>query len=160
MRRRALLPLLPCALALLFPLPRLPAEDKAAPVAAQNTQPVWWPAMSLYGRPVSRPYFEFPVWARYSYCRPSPLIWDFNPFPNYAPCDNTPGCPSINCPGGFVAHRPSGWYFSSDFAPTTVDFQHTRALAELGTNGTVVLSTADLQPNFDAGARLTVGRRL
>src|SRR5262245_53913546 len=70
------------------------------------------------------------------------------------------GYNTINCPGGFVAHRPSAWYFWADFAPTTVDFQHTRALAELGTNGPVVLSTSDLQPNFDAGGRFTIGRRV
>src|SRR5437868_12796844 len=67
---------------------------------------------------------------------------------------------TITCPGGFVAHRPSAWYFTSDFAPTTVDFQFTRALAVLGTTGPVVLSTADLQPNFDAGGRFTGGRRI
>ncbi|HMC11931.1 MAG TPA: hypothetical protein VKH44_11600 [Pirellulaceae bacterium] len=132
----------------------------AAPAAAQSTQPVWWPPMSLYGRPVAQPYFEFPTWARYSYCRPAPLAWGYDPFPNYGPCDNAPGGPSINCPGNFVAHRPSGWYFSSNFAPTTVDFQNTRALAELGTNGPVVLSTSDLQPNFDAGTHVTIGRRI
>jgi hypothetical protein len=70
------------------------------------------------------------------------------------------GYNTINCPGGFVAHRPSAWYFTADFAPTTVDFQHTRALAELGTLGPVVLSTSDLQPNFDAGGRFTIGRRV
>src|SRR5437870_432095 len=128
--------------------------------ANAQIQPSWWPPMSLYGHPVSSPYFEFPVWSRYSNCRPAPLAWGYNPFPNYGPCDNAPGCPSINCPGGFVAHRPSAWYFTSDFAPTTVDFQNTRALAALGTTGPVVLSTADLQPNFDAGTRLTIGRRI
>jgi hypothetical protein len=131
-----------------------------APVAAQSTQPVWWPPMSLYGRPVSQPYFEFPNWARFSYCRPAPLAWGFDPFPNYGPCDGAPGYHTINCPGNFVAHRPNAWYFMADFAPTTVDFQNTRALAELGPLGPVVLSTADLQPNFNAGARLTLGHRI
>jgi hypothetical protein len=132
----------------------------AAPAAAQSTQPVWWPPTSLYGRPVSQPYFEFPTWARFSYCRPAPLAWGYDPFPNYGPCDGAMGYNTINCPGGFVAHRPSAWYFWTDFAPTTVDFQNTRALAELGTNGPVVLSTSDLQPNFDAGGRFTIGRRV
>jgi hypothetical protein len=133
----------------------------SAPLSGQSTQPVWWPAMSLYGRPVAQPYFEFPNWARYSYCRPSPLIWDYDPFPNYGPCDNAYSFKSINCPGNFVAHRANSWYGMADFAPTTVDFQNTRALAALGTSGDdVVLSTADLQPNFDAGTRVTIGRRI
>jgi len=116
--------------------------------------------MSLYGRPVSQPFFEFPTWARFSYCRPSPLVWGYDPFVNYQPCDGAMGYHTINCPGGFVAHRPSSWYFFSNFAPTTVDFQNTRALAELGASGPVVLSTSDLQPNFDAGGRFTIGHRI
>jgi len=131
-----------------------------APIAAQSTQPVWWPPTSLYGRPLSSPFFEFPPWARYTYCRPAPLAWGFDPFPNYGACDGAPIYPDINCPGNFVAHRPNAWYFMADFAPATVDFQNTRAIAELGINGPVVLSTSDLQPNFDAGTRLTIGRRL
>jgi hypothetical protein len=132
----------------------------ASTAAAQNTQPVWWPPTGLYGRPVAQPYFDFPVWARYSNCRPAPLAWGFDPFVEYGPGDCAHGYPSINCPGDFVAHRPNGWYFSADFAPTTVDFQNTRAIAVLGTGGATVLSTADLEPEFDAGARITVGRRI
>jgi hypothetical protein len=128
--------------------------------AAQNTQPVWWPPTSLYGRPVAQPYFDFPVWARYSNCRPAPLAWGFDPFAAYGPGDCPPGYPTINCPGDFVAHRPNAWYFSADFAPTTVDFQNTRAIAAIGTAGRTVLSTADLEPEFDAGARITIGRRI
>jgi len=70
------------------------------------------------------------------------------------------GYHTINCPGGFVAHRPSAWYAWADLAPTTVDFENTRALAALGTTGPVVLSTSDLQPNFDAGGRFTIGHRI
>src|SRR5438874_6938692 len=134
----------------------------AAPAAGQVTQPTWWPPMTLYGRPVASPMFDFPVWARYSGCRPAPLAWGFDPFANYGPCDLAPNnCyPTINCPGNFVAHRPNAWYFSADFAPTTVDFQNTRAIAALGTTGPIVLSTADLQPNFDAGGRFTIGHRI
>ena len=79
----------------------------ASPAAAQSTQPVWWPAMSLYGRPVSQPFFEFPTWARFSYCRPAPLAWGYDPFVNYQPCDGAMGYNTINCPGGFVAHVPA-----------------------------------------------------
>src|SRR6476661_10984555 len=92
----------------------------SASVAAQSTQPVWWPPLSLYGRPVSQPYFDFPSWARFSYCRPAPLAWGYDPFPNYAPCDSAPGYPSVSCVDNFVAHRPNAWYFMADFAPTTV----------------------------------------
>jgi hypothetical protein len=131
-----------------------------APAAAQSTQPVWWPPLSLYGHPVSSPLFDFPTWSRFSYCRPAPLAWGFDPYPNYGPCDGAPWYSTINCPGNFVAHRPNGFYFTSDFAPTTVDFRHTTAIATLGPAGTTVLSTADLQPNFDAGTRVTMGMRL
>lgn len=132
----------------------------AASAAAQSTQPNWWPPTGLYGRPVAQPFFDFPVWARYSNCRPAPLTWGYDPFVNYGPCDGAQGYPDINCPGNFVAHRPSAWYFSADFAPTTVDFQNTHAIAAVGTAGPVVLSTADLEPEFDAGTRITVGRRI
>jgi len=133
-----------------------------APAAAQVTQPTWWPPMTLYGRPVSSPFFDFPVWARYSNCRPAPLAWGFDPFANYGPCDLNPNnCyPTINCPGNFVAHRPNGWYFSADFAPTFVDPEFTRPLATLGPTGRTVLSTSDLQENLDAGTRITIGRRM
>jgi hypothetical protein len=132
----------------------------ATAATAQSTQPVWWPPVSLYGRPVAQPYFEFPVWARYSNCRPAPLAWGFDPYVNYTACDDAQGYPSVNCPGDFVAHRPSAWYVAADFAPTTVDFQNTRAIAALDTNLRLMLSTGDLEPEFDAGARITVGRRL
>src|SRR5262245_6665293 len=72
-----------------------------APIAAQSTQPVWLPPFSLYGRPLSSPFFEFPPWARYTYCRPAPLAWGFDPFPNYGACDGAPIFPDINCPGNF-----------------------------------------------------------
>jgi hypothetical protein len=132
----------------------------AASVAAQSTQPVWWPPLSLYGRPVSQPFFDFPSWARYSSCRPAPLAWGFDPFPNYGPCDGAPWYSTINCPGDFVAHRPNGIYFMADFAPTTVDFRDGVEIAELGPAGPTILSTSNLQPEFAAGTRVTIGTRL
>lgn len=132
----------------------------AVPAFAQVTQPVWWPPLGLYGKPLPQPYFDFPNWARYSNCRPAPLAWGFDPYVNYGPCDCPDGPESINCPGDFVAHRPNAWYFSADFAPTTVDFQNTRAIAAVGANGPTVLSTSDLEPEFDAGTRITIGRRI
>src|SRR6476469_8154152 len=122
----------------------------AAPAAAQVTQPFWWPPMTLYGHPVSSPFFDFPVWARYSTCRPAPLAWGFDPFAPYGCCDCTPNnCyPTINCPGNFVAHRPNAWYFSADLSPTFVDPEFTRPLATLGPTGPTVLSTSDLQENL------------
>lgn len=131
------------------------------PLAAQITQPVWQPPMSLYGRPVSSPYYDFPTWSRYSNCRPAPLTWGFEACPDYGTGDGSEhGYPTVNCPGDFVAHRPSGWYGSAEFAPTTIDFQNTQDIAALGTSGPIVLSTSDLRPGFDAGGRFTIGRRI
>jgi hypothetical protein len=136
----------------------------ASSAAAQSTQPVWWPPLSLYGRPVAQPFFDFPNWARYSYCRPAPLAWGYDPYVSYGPCDCAPGYSTINCPGNFVAHRPNNWYFTADFAPTTVDFQNTilvsQTVSAAGVAGADALSTANLQPDFDAGARFTIGRRI
>lgn len=133
-----------------------------APVAAQNTQPVWWPPLSLYGRPVAQPFFDFPNWARYSYCRPAPLAWGYDPFPNYGPCD--PGADmaphSVACPGNFVAHRPSTWYGSADFAPLTMDRLDGTPLARIGPTGANVLTTEDLRTEFAPGGKFTIGRRI
>lgn len=132
------------------------------PVAAQSTQPVWWPPLSLYGRPVSQPFFDFPTWARYSYCRPAPLAWGYDPFPNYGPCD--PGSnwapPSVACPGNFVAHRPSSWYGSADFAPLTMDRLDGFALASVGPTGPRVLTTEDLRTEVAPGGKYTIGHRI
>jgi hypothetical protein len=134
----------------------------AAPLAAQSTQPVWWPPFSMYGHPVSQPFFDFPTWARYSYCRPAPLAWGYDPFPDYGPCDPgaAMGYPSVACPGNFVAHRPSAWYGSADFAPLTVDHLDGFPLARLGPTGPVALSTEDLRTEFAAGGKYTIGRRI
>src|SRR5262245_31487872 len=134
----------------------------AGPVVAQSTQPVWWPPFTMYGRPVSQPFFDFPTWARYSYCRPAPLAWGYDPFPNYGPCDAGAdfGYPSVACPGNFVAHRPSAWYASADFAPLTVDHLDGVALARVGPSGQVVLSTEDLRTEFSAAGKYTIGHRI
>jgi hypothetical protein len=114
----------------------------------------------LYGRPVAQPYFDFPNWARYTYCRPAPLAWGYDPIPNYGPCDEGMefAVPSINCPGDFVAHRPNRWYASADFAPTTFDYQQDVEIARV--NGATVLSTSSIDPEFDAGGEFTLGARI
>lgn len=140
----------------------------ALPAAAQVTQPVWYPPLSLYGRPVSQPYFDFPTWARYSNCRPAPLAWGYDAFPDYGPCEGDAACyPGVACPGNFVAHRPSDWYATADFAPMMVDHLDGYPVARLGPTAarptrlsSVVLSTEDLDPEFAAGGEFTVGRRI
>ena len=130
----------------------------AIPAFGQVTQPTWYPPLSLYGRPVAQPFFDFPTWARYSGCRPAPLAWGYDPFPNYGPCEGQAACyPSVACPGDFVAHRPSDWYATADFAPLMVDHLNGIPIARLGPTvanptrmGRVVLSTEDLEPEFAA----------
>src|SRR5262245_47316007 len=136
----------------------------AAPALAQVTRPVWYPPLSLYGRPVAQPYFDFPTWARYSNCRPAPLAWGYDPFVGYGsgpcdgPCTGSAACaPSVACPGDFVAHRPSSWYFNADFAPLTMDRLDGMALARIGPSGPTVLTTEDLQTEFAAGGKYTIG---
>lgn len=99
----------------------------AGSAVGQNTQPVWYPPLSLYGRPVAQPFFDFPVWARYCNCRPAPLAWGYDPYPDYGPvnCDNCQGVGTVNCPGDFVCHRPSIWYASADLAPLQRAFNDT-----------------------------------
>ena len=125
----------------------------------------------LEGRPVAQPYFDFPNWARWANCRPHPLIWQFDPFVPYAqndclPCLNggggdVPACacppPSNSCVEGFVAHRPNGVYAIADFAPLTYDINHNVEIARLGAGGATLLSTGDLQTEFNAGAKMTIG---
>ena len=132
----------------------------AAPLAAQSTQPVWWPPLSLYGRPVAQPFFDFPNWARFSNCRPAPLAWGYDPFPNYGPCDGAPGYHTINCPGDFVAHRANTWYGSADFAPLTMDRLDGMPLARIGPTGPDVLTTEDLRTEFSPSGKYTIGRRI
>jgi hypothetical protein len=147
----------------------------------------------LYGRPTAQPYFDFPNWARFSNCRPGPLPWGYDVYPNYGPCDCAcNGAPSVGCPGDFVVHRPSDWYASADFAPMTVDYGgdiavarqfiplvpavpgfdgngdgdfadpvDTPAVAAIPASvGAGVLSTGDFKPEFNAGGKYTVGRRI
>lgn len=116
----------------------------------------------LYGRPVAQPCFDFPTWARFSDCRPGPLPWGYDVFPDYGPvdcaCENMP--PSVACPGDFVAHRPSDWYATADFAPLMLDYQDDVEIARIGPDGPMVLDSGHLQPEFDAGGKFTIGRRI
>ena len=157
----ASLPVPHCVAFRLFALGSLLTLALALPATAQVTQPVWYPPYSLYGRPVSQPFFDFPNWARYSNCRPAPLAWGYDPFPNYGPCDCTgQDYPTVNCPGDFVAHRASNWYGMAEFAPMTIDHLDGHAIARVGPTGPVVLSTEDLQQEFSAGGKYTIGRRI
>ncbi len=156
----------------------------ASPLArAQNTQPVWYPPLSLYGHPVAQPYFDFPNWARYSHCRPAPLAWGYDPFPDYGSHDCVGhDVPTINCPGDFVAHRPRIWYASADLSPLQRAYPDTafvrqfvplspgvnlNADADFTDPGEVpptppfftdpIFGTGNLEPAFDAGGKFTVG---
>jgi hypothetical protein len=93
----------------------------------------------LYGRPTAQPFFDFPNWARYSNCRPGPLAWGYDVFPDYGPCDcagNQGSCycdycpPYVGCYRDFVVHRPSDWYASADFAPLTIDYSSDVSMAQ------------------------------
>lgn len=116
----------------------------------------------LYGRPTSQPYFDFPNWARFSNCRPGPLPWGYEVFPEYGPVDCAcNGVPSVGCPGEFVAHRPSSWYATADFVPMTIDYGGPGLeIARIGPLGPTVLSVGDLDAEFDAGGEFTIGRRI
>jgi hypothetical protein len=120
----------------------------------------------LYGRPTAQPYFDFPNWARFSNCRPGPLAWGYDVFPEYGPCDCACNqVPSVGCPGDFVAHRPSDWYASADFAPLTIDYGSDNVVARtflplVPAVGPAALSTNDFRPEFDAGGKYTVGRHI
>jgi hypothetical protein len=120
--------------------------------------PAWG---QLFGRPVAQPFFDFPNWARWSDCRPKPLAWGYDPFPGYGPTDCACDMPpSVACPGDWVAHRPSTWYATADYAPLTLDYLDGFPIASIGPTGPVVLSSEDLRPEFDSGAKVTVGRRI
>jgi len=118
------------------------------------------------GRPVAQPYFDFPNWARWSNCRPHPLVWQFDPFVPYAQGDcqtcidgNQNACPppSNSCVSDFVAHRPNGIYAIADFAPLTYDPNHNVEIARIDAAGATALSTGDIGFEFDAGVRTTIG---
>ncbi|MCI0358957.1 MAG: BBP7 family outer membrane beta-barrel protein [Planctomycetaceae bacterium] len=127
-----------------------------------------WPATAwgqLYGRPVAQPCFDFPNWARWSHCRPGPLPWGYEVFPDYGPVDCAYGHDSVACEVDFVAHRPSDWYAMAEFAPLTLDYQEGFKIAQVGPTaatpfGPTVLTTNDLRPEFDAGGKFTLGRRI
>ncbi|MEX2173849.1 MAG: BBP7 family outer membrane beta-barrel protein [Pirellulaceae bacterium] len=114
----------------------------------------------LAGRPVAQPYFDFPNWARFSDCRPDPLAWGYEVFPNYGPVDCAYEPNSVACEVDFVAHRSDTWYASADFAPLTIDYQNDFDIARLGATGETLLDTGELRPEFDAGGKFTVGRRV
>jgi hypothetical protein len=115
----------------------------------------------LDGRPIAQPCFDFPNWARYSGCRPDPLPWGYDVFPDYGPIDGQCGSPySVACEVPFVAHRPSDWYAIAEFAPLTLDYHDDFDPAVLGLGAAPALDTGDLRPEFDAGGKFTVGRRI
>lgn len=120
----------------------------------------------LYGRPVAQPFFDFPNWARWSDCRPEALAWGYDVFPDYGPIDCACGMPdSVACDVDFVAHRPNDWYAMAEFAPLTLDYQEGFKIAQVGPTavtpfGSTVLTTNDLRPEFDAGGKFTLGRRI
>lgn len=129
------------------------------------------------GRPVAQPYFDFPNWARWSNCRPHPLVWQFDPFVGYAQGDcqscldgSVQGCPppSNSCVSDFVAHRPNGIYAIVDFAPMTYDPNHNVEIVRFGPTldpgpppaiiiGDPALTTGDIGWEFDSGAKMTLG---
>lgn len=127
----------------------------------------------LEGRPIAQPYFDFPNWARWSNCRPHPLMWQFDPFVPYAQGDQAAcisgdcgACPppSNSCVEAFVAHRPNGIYAIADFAPLTYDINHSVEIARRVPDPpaaldppTTLLSAGDFGGQFDAGSKLTLG---
>jgi hypothetical protein len=113
----------------------------------------------LYGRNIAQPYFDFPPWARFSDCRPMPLAWGFDPFAPYHSCDGAEACVPDHCgKNQFVAHRPNGWYATVDYVPLTFDTNRDIEFARFGPLGPTVLSTSDLDVEFDSGAEVTIGR--
>ena len=118
------------------------------------------PADGLYGRPVAQPYFDFPNWARWSDCRPGPLAWGYEVFPNYGPVDCPCDCvPSVACEEYFVAHRPSDWYATAEYAPLMADPEDV-IIARVGPTGPIALETSELETEFNHGGKFTVGRRI
>jgi hypothetical protein len=107
----------------------------------------------LYGRSVSRPFFDFDTQARFMNCRPGPYIWGFDPYLADGDCGEP-------CRSGIIVHRPSSWYALIDFAPLTFDANGTIPLASVNPAGRPLFTTNDLEPEFDAGARVTIGYTL
>ncbi len=105
----------------------------------------------LFGKAISQPYYDFGTGARFLGCRPSPYYWTFDPYEQADECEE-------GCRVGFTAHRPADWYSIADFAPMTYDNYDTFPLARSGPTGPTVLSTSNLEPEFDSGGRFTIGR--
>ena len=122
-------------------LPRCPAPRKTHSRSGGRRWPVWPAGRSAVLR-FSRvgPLFQLP---------PAPLAWGYDPFANYGPCDPGPICAlhPVTCPGNFVAHRPSAWYGSADFAPLTMDRLDGMPLARSGPLGVNVLTTRTCEPS-------------
>ena len=110
----------------------------------------------IAGRPVAQPYFDYDWHARFDSCRWRPVYWGFDPYAVWDDdCDEETG----ECRSGFVAHRPNDWYVAADFVPLTYDPNHDVVVARrFMLDGPTALSTSDLDPEFDSGARLTFGR--
>ncbi|MFO0820981.1 MAG: hypothetical protein U1A77_23750 [Pirellulales bacterium] len=89
-------------------------------------------------------------------CCPGPLVWGFDP---WGGCDHCSECFG-DCRTGFMAHRPSTWYASVNAVALTPDRNEDAVLATLGPGGATVLSTGDLESEYGAGGRITVGRTL
>lgn len=90
-----------------------------------------------------------------------PLAWGFDPYAPYHSCDGAEECVPDHCNYyNFVAHRPNGWYATADFAPLTFDTSRDVEFARFGPLGPTVLSTSDLDVEFDSGGKFTVGRVL
>lgn len=111
----------------------------------------------ISGRPVAQPFFDYDWHARFDTCRWRPVYWGFDPFAVWDDeCDEETG----ECRTGFVAHRPNAWYVSADFLPMTYDPSQDLELARFAPAGPTALSTSDLDPEFDSGIRLVIGRTL
>ena len=112
-------------------------------------------AAQISGKAIAQPFFDFDNQARFMSCRPGPYIWGFDPYLHMGD-----ECAEEPCRGGIIAHRPSTWYASADFAPMMYDANGTLPLARSGITGDNLLTTNDLKPEFDSGGRFTFGRTL
>ncbi len=104
-----------------------------------------------YGKAIAQPFFDFDNQARFMSCRPGPYMWGFDPYLQVDDCEE-------DCRGGIIAHRPSSWYAIADFTPLMYDANGNVELARLGATGATVLTSTDLEHEFDSGARITIGR--
>ncbi len=112
----------------------------------------------IAGRAIAQPYFDHDWHARFDNCRWQPVYWGFDPYATWGEeCQEEE---TGTCRYGFVAHRPNDWYVAVDFVPLTYDPNHDVELARFDTDGPAALSTSDLDPEFDSGMRITIGRTL